>query len=70
MEYFKTFNTDPNNITISSNKKRVTSVYKYGKCIYGAFVIDNDLNNKTKTKWIFKIHLHRDKDMVHWDLFI
>ena len=54
MEYFKTFNKD--RITISSNKKRITNnTYGYGS-IYGVFVIDNDFNNKTVTKWLFKIH--------------
>ena len=55
MEYFKTFNKD--NITISSNKKRITRNKQYGDgSIYGVFVIDNDFNNKTVTKWLFKIH--------------
>ena len=54
MEYFKTFNKD--NITISSNKKRITNNTWNRGSIYGVFVIDNDFNNKTVTKWLFKIH--------------
>ena len=54
MEYFKTFNKD--RITISSNKKRITSKNTWPGSIYGVFVIDNDFNNKTVTKWLFKIH--------------
>ena len=56
MEYFKTFNKDT--ITISSNKKRITRNNKgsWSNSIYGIFEIDNDFNNKTVTKWLFKIH--------------
>ena len=61
MEYFKTFNG--HNITISFNKKRITSKHRgtYNS-IYGGFVVcndSNDFNNKTptkSTKWKFKIN--------------
>lgn len=52
-EYFNTFNK--NNITITSNKKRITQS-GYVHSIYGCLMIDNDFNNKTVTKWLFKIH--------------
>ena len=61
MEYFKTYNKKE--ITISSNKTRITKTYGGYSSIYGGFVIDNDVNNKipTKsTKWTFIINSFPD----------
>ena len=58
MEYFKSFNKQY--ITISADKKRILSNHGCYGSAYGVFVIENDFNGKTATKWTFKIHSLND----------